>query len=292
MADPGFIHPEFLIDTETLDRELSDPNLRVFDCTTNLIPDPKTTYQAVPARAEFEKGHIPGAQFIDLQADLSDSNQRLRFMLPSAKAFATAMNRFGVSEGSGVVLYSTANPWWATRVWWLLRVFGFDNAAVLNGGWQKWIREGRPVETGPAKPRPPGHFVVRELRPLMVGKDEVLRAIGDGGICTLNALAPEQHAGSGGNSYGRPGRIKGSVNLPAAHLLDPATNEFLPAAELRRRFEAVGAFDKQVITYCGGGIAASADALALVMLGHPNVRLYDASMSEWATDPTLPMETG
>jgi thiosulfate/3-mercaptopyruvate sulfurtransferase len=292
MADPGFIHPEFLIDTETLDRELSDPNLRVFDCTTNLIPDPKTTYQAVPARAEFEKGHIPGAQFIDLQADLSDSNQRLRFMLPSAKAFATAMNRFGVSEGSGVVLYSTANPWWATRVWWLLRVFGFDNAAVLNGGWQKWVREGRPVGTGPAKPRPSGHFIVRELRPLMVGKDEVLRAIGDGGVCTLNALAPEQHAGSGGNSYGRPGRIKGSVNLPAAHLLDPATNEFLPAAELRRRFEAVGAFDKQVITYCGGGIAASADALALVMLGHPNVRLYDASMSEWATDPTLPMETG
>ena len=268
MADPGFIHPEFLIDTETLARELNNPNLRVFDCTTNLIPDPKTTYQAVPARADFEKGHIPGAQFIDLQADLSDSSQRLRFMLPSAEAFATAMSRFGVSDGTRVVLYSTANPWWATRVWWLLRVFGFDNAAVLNGGWQKWGREGRPVETGPAKPRPPGHFVVRELRPLMVGKDEVLRAIGDGGVCTLNALAPEQHAGSGGNSYGRPGRIKGSVNLPAAHLLDPATNEFLPADELRRRFEAVGAFDKRVITYCGGGIAASADALALVMLGH------------------------
>ena len=292
MADPGFIHPEFLIDTETLARELSDPNLRVFDCTTNLIPDPKTTYQAVPARADFEKGHIPGAQFIDLQADLSDSSQRLRFMLPSAEAFATAMSHFGVSDGTRVVLYSTANPWWATRVWWLLRVFGFDDAAVLNGGWQKWAREGRLVETGPAKPRPPGHFAVRELRPLMVGKDEVLRAIGDGGVCTLNALAPEQHAGSGGNSYGRPGRIKGSVNLPAAHLLDPATNEFLPPAELRRRFEVVGAFDKRVITYCGGGIAASADALALVMLGHPNVRLYDASMSEWAIDPSLPMETG
>jgi thiosulfate/3-mercaptopyruvate sulfurtransferase len=292
MADPGFIHPEFLIDTETLDRELNNPTLRVFDCTTNLIPDPKTTYQAVPARADFEKGHIPGAQFIDLQADLSDSSQRLRFMLPSVEAFAAAMSRFGVSNGTRVVLYSTANPWWATRVWWLLRVFGFDNAAVLNGGWQKWVREGRSVETGPAKPRPPGHFVVRERRPLMVGKDEVLRAIGDGGVCTLNALAPEQHAGTGGNSYGRRGRIKGSVNLPAAHLLDPATNEFLPPAELRRRFEAVDAFDKEVITYCGGGIAASADALALVMLGHPNVKLYDASMSEWAVDPSLPMETG
>jgi thiosulfate/3-mercaptopyruvate sulfurtransferase len=292
MADPGFIHPEFLIDTEALARGLNNPDLRVFDCTTHLIPDPKTTYQAVPARADFEKGHIPGAQFIDLQADLSDSNQRLRFMLPSAEAFAAAMGRFGVSDGTRVVLYSTANPWWATRVWWLLRVFRFDNAAVLNGGWQKWARESRPVETGPAKQRPPDHFIVRELRPLMVGKDEVLRAIGDNGVCTLNALAAEQHAGSGGNSYGRPGRIKGSANLPAAHLLDPATNEFLPPSQLRRRFEAIGAFDKEVITYCGGGIAASADALALVMLGHPNVKLYDASMSEWATDPSLPMETG
>jgi thiosulfate/3-mercaptopyruvate sulfurtransferase len=292
MPADAFAHPEFLIDTATLERRLGDPELRVFDCTTNLIPDPKTTYQAVPARADFEKGHIPGAQFIDLQADLSDTSQRLRFMLPSADAFAAAMSRFGVGDGARVVLYSTANPWWATRVWWLLRVFGFDDTAVLDGGWQKWSREGRPVETGPSKPYQAAHFVVREQRPLMVGKEEVLRAVGNTAVCTLNALAPEQHAGTGGNTYGRPGRIKGSVNLPAAHLLDPSTNAFLPPGELRRRFEAVGAFDKEVITYCGGGIAASADAFALVMLGHPAVKLYDASMSEWATDPSLPMETG
>jgi thiosulfate/3-mercaptopyruvate sulfurtransferase len=292
MTAAGFAHPEFLVDTETLERRLGDPSLRVFDCTTHLIPDPKVTYQVVPGRADFEKGHIPGAQFVDLQGDLSDNSHRFRFMLPSAAAFAAAMSRFGVGEGTQVVLYSTANPWWATRVWWLLRVFGFDDAAVLDGGWQKWAREGRPVETGPATPRPHGHFPVREQRPLMVGKDEVLHAIGDGAVCTVNALSPEQHAGSGGNSYGRPGRIAGSVNLPAAHLIDPETNEFLPPSELRRRFEAVGAFDKAVITYCGGGIAASADALALVLLGHPAVKLYDASLGEWAADPSLPMETG
>jgi thiosulfate/3-mercaptopyruvate sulfurtransferase len=291
-AIEGFAHSEYLIETDALERRLSDPNLRVFDCTTHLIPDPKTTYQAVPGRVDFEKGHIPGAQFIDLQADLSDGSQRLRFMAPAAEAFAAAMSRFGVGEGAQVVLYSTANPWWATRVWWLLRVFGFDNAAVLDGGWQKWSREGRPVETGQAKPRPPAHFVVCQQRPLMVGKNEVLQAIGDGAVCTMNALSPEQHTGTGGNTYGRPGRIKGSVNLPAAHLIDPSTNAFLPATELRQHFAAVGAFGKQVITYCGGGIAASADAFALVMLGHPDVKLYDASMSEWAADSTLPMETG
>ena len=100
MATIGFVHPEFLIDTESLERRLGDPDLRMFDCTTNLIPDPKTTYQAVPARADFEKGHIPGAQFIDLQADLSDQGQRLRFMQPSAEAFAAAMRRFGVGDGN------------------------------------------------------------------------------------------------------------------------------------------------------------------------------------------------
>ncbi len=288
----GSVHPEYLIDTETLERRLGEPGLRVLDCTTHLVPDPKTTYQVVPGRADFEKGHIPGAQFVDIQADLSDNSHRLRFMRPSAAAFAAAMSRFGVGEGTQVVTYSTTTPQWATRVWWLLRTFGFDNAAVLDGGWQKWSREGRPVETGPARPRPPGNFVLREERPLMVGKDEVLRGIGDSTVCTLNALSAEQHAGTGGNTYGRPGRIKGSVNVPAAQLIDPATNAFLPADELRRRFDQVGAFDKQVITYCGGGIAASADAFALVMLGHPNVKLYDASMSEWAVDPSLPMETG
>jgi thiosulfate/3-mercaptopyruvate sulfurtransferase len=288
----GFAHPEFLVEAEALERQLDNPDLRVFDCTTHLIPDPKITYQVVPGRADFEKGHIPGAQFIDLQGDLSEKNHRLRFMLPTPEAFAAAMRRFGVSEGSRVVLYSTANPWWATRVWWMLRVFGFDAAAVLNGGWQKWSREARSVEAGPANRRPPGNFIVREQRPLMVGKEAVLQAIGNGAVCTINALSAEQHAGTGGNTYGRPGHIKDSVNLPAAHLLDQKTNAFLPATTLREQFETIGAPGKAVITYCGGGIAASADAFALVLLGHPNVKLYDASLSEWAIDSSLPMETG
>ena len=288
----GFVHPEFLVTTEWLAGHLNDPDVVVFDCTTHLIPDPKITYQVVPGREDFEKGHIPGAQFVDMLRDVSDTSQRFRFMRQSPDDFAAAMRRFGVNSTSRVVTYSTANAWWATRMWWLLRVFGFDNAAVLDGGWQKWSREGRPTEAGAAKQRAFGDFTVREVRDLMVDKQQVLAAVGDATVCTLNALLPQQHTGSGGNSYGRPGRIAGSVNLPAAHLLNPETNEFLPADELRRRFAAVDAMDRPVITYCGGGIAASADALALVMLGHDNVKLYDASLSEWAIDPALPMETG
>jgi thiosulfate/3-mercaptopyruvate sulfurtransferase len=287
-----FAHPEFLVETEWLERHLDDPRLVVLDCTTHLIPDPKTVYRVVPGRTDFATGHIPGAQFLDLQADLSDNGHRLRFMKPSADAFAAAMGRFGVGDGGRVVAYSTTTPQWATRVWWLLRVFGFDSAAVLNGGFRKWTAEGRPVEVGPARARPPARFTVREERPLMADKEAVRRAVGDGAVCTLNALSAEQHAGAGGNSYGRVGRIAGSVNLPAAQLIDPATGAFLAADELRRRFAEVGALDREVITYCGGGIAASADAFILTMLGHDRVRLYDASMSEWANDPGLPMETG
>jgi thiosulfate/3-mercaptopyruvate sulfurtransferase len=295
-ASEGFVHPEYLIQTEELAARLGDPNLVVLDSTTHLIPDPKITYTVKPGSEDFEKGHIPGAQFVDLQADLSDNSGRygkLRFMLPSPEDFAAAMGRFGVGDNTRVVLYSTTAPQWAARVWWMLRNYGVDNAAVLNGGFQKWAREGRPVETGPAKPRPSASFTVRENRGLMVGKEAVLGAVGDAGVCTINALSREQHTGSGGNVYGRVGRIAKSVNVPAATLIDPATGAFRPASEIRASFNAVGAFDKKsVITYCGGGIAASTDALALVMLGHPDVRLYDASMSEWSNDPSLPMETG
>ncbi|HEY6432972.1 MAG TPA: rhodanese-like domain-containing protein, partial [Acetobacteraceae bacterium] len=130
----GFVHPEYLVPTERLAGHLRDPKIVVLDCTTHLIPDPKVTYQVVPGRGDFEQAHIPGAQFVDVQADLSDVSHRYRFMQPAAEAFAAAMGRFGISDDSRVVLYSAANVWWATRVWWLLRMFGHDNAAVLDGG--------------------------------------------------------------------------------------------------------------------------------------------------------------
>jgi len=107
-----FSHPEFLIATDALERRLGDPDLRIFDCTIHLIPNPNIGYTVKPGREDFEKGHIPGAQFIDLQADLSAPHPKLRFMLPSADAFAAAMGRFGVGENSRVVLYSTTTPQW------------------------------------------------------------------------------------------------------------------------------------------------------------------------------------
>ena len=170
----------------------------------------------------------------------------LRFMLPTPAGFAAAMRRFGVSDDSKIVTYSTANPCNGRRgCEWVLRVFGFDNAAVLDGGFQKWTKEGRAVETGAAKSRPAGSLTERAAKQLMADKNDVLAAIGDGAVWTINALQAVQHAGTGGNTYGRPGRIAGSVNVPTAGLVDPATNTYLLPAQLRAQFDAVHAFDRK-----------------------------------------------
>ena len=287
----GLAHPEFLVETDWLAAHLGMPALRILDCTVHIGFDPyaEPCYTVASGRDDFERGHIPGAQFVDVVTELSDPANPVPLMAPGAAEFAAVMGRLGIGNRSRVVLYSGQNAYWATRVWWLLRVFGFDNAAVLNGGWQKWRREGRPAEAGPAKPRRPTRFVVRARPELMATKPEVLAATGDPAALTINALPEDQHNFSSGVHYGRPGHIAGSVNVPSADLVDPGTNEFRPPAELRRRFEQAGAFDRRVITYCGGGIAATADAMALVMLGHPDVKVYDASLCEWAADPALPM---
>lgn len=287
-----FKHPEFMVETAWLADHLTDPDVVVLDGTTHLMPPPPTPYNVVSGRADFERGHIPGAQFVDIDNELSDPDQApgLHFMLPSAERFAAAMGRLGISNDTMVVCYATANHWWATRLWWTLRVFGHDRAAVLNGGFQRWQAEGRPVETGAGKPRAATTFRARFRPELVADKHDVLAAIGAGDVCTLNALRPEQHAGTGGTVYGRLGHIKGSINVPAVNVVD-ADNLFKPAAELHRMFE--GPLGKpRVITYCGGGIAATSTTLVLTMLGHPDVRVYDASMSEWAVDSTLPMEAG
>ena len=283
-------YPNFLVSTEWLQDHLADPGVRILDPSTLLPPKPDfSLYDVVPAREDFEKGHIPGASFVDIEHELSTPHPRLHFMLPDAETFARTMARHGVSDDSFVVTYSTTSHWWATRLWWMLRVFGHQRVAVLDGGFQKWQREGREVETGPASAPPAGHFSVRQpALDLVATRDDVLAAIDAGDTCTINALRPEQHAGTGGVHYGRRGHITGSISIPALFHVNE-DNTFKSREELEAMFEP--AMRKpQVITYCGGGIAATSVALALEMLGHKHVKVYDASLTEWAADPALPME--
>lgn len=286
-----FQHPDQLISASELEPLLGRPGLRVFDCTTYLLYETGTgkPYTVKPGAEDYAAGHIPQSAFIDLQGQLSVEESPFRFTVPPAEDLAARFGKLGIGDDSRVVLYARENMQWATRIWWMLRYVGFDNAAILDGGWEKWRHDGRAVETAPtvyeaamltAKPRPE----------LFAGRNEMLAAIDDGATCTLNALGPDLHSGAM-SRYGRPGRIPGSVNVPAASLQKPETKEFVDPDAIAAAFAGVGATpDKRILNYCGGGIAATLDAYLLHQLGYKDLAVYDNSMSEWATNESLPIE--
>jgi thiosulfate/3-mercaptopyruvate sulfurtransferase len=288
--------PQALVSTDDLARSLGRGDLRVYDCTTYLEPTPpgsEDPYVAVPGRATFEAAHIPGADFLDLQGEFSDATTRLRFMMPPAAQLEAAFGRHGLGNDTRVVLYSVGTMMWATRFWWMLKALGFDGAAVLDGGFDKWRAEGRPIEEGPARGYPPARFVARPQPGRFVDRHAVLAATKDPGATIVNALGPQFHKGLEPSRYGRPGRVPGSVNVPAASLVDAQSKAFVPLEDAARKFAAAGvAPEKRVIVYCGGGISATIDLFLLHQLGYPDVTLYDGSMGEWAKDEALPIERG
>ncbi len=282
-----------VVSTDWLAGHLEDPDLRIFECTVYLRPDPThaSPYNVGSGRADYDAGHIPGAGFIDLEGELSRHDTDLHFMRPSLEVFAAAVGRHGVGPGCRVVLYSRGNIMWATRVWWMLRAYGFDEAAVLDGGWEKWRAEGRPTSTGSAAYAPT--TFAADYRPSMfVDLEEMLATRETPGLCTINALNPEFHTGEGKSRYGRPGRVPNSVNVPARTLI-AEDNSFVDLDKAAAHFKAAGLQPGQkVITYCGGGISATVDNLMLYRLGYDDIATYDASMGEWARDAGLPIETG
>jgi thiosulfate/3-mercaptopyruvate sulfurtransferase len=285
-----------LIGTAELAKILGQPSLRLFDCTTTLEylpPGSEFPYNVVPGRKTFDAGHIPGADFLDLQGEFSDLHTKLRFMMPEVRQLEAGFGRHGVGAGSFVVLYSIGTAMWATRFWWMLKSLGFDNVAVLDGGLDKWKAEGRAIESGPAKGHPPATFVPKPRAGYFVDKHQVLAASGERNTVVVNALNEQLHKGLEPSRYGRPGRIPGSCNVSAATLVDPATKAFVPLADAEAKFAAQGfSRDKRVVAYCGGGISATIDLFMLHRLGYDQLTLYDGSMGEWAADEALPIETG
>jgi len=281
-----------LVSTQWLSDNLEAQDLRILDCTTHLRVDSDNAFRAENAYPEWEAGHIPGAMYVDLQGELSEKSSAYRFMLPSAEQFGEVMGKKGVGPGTRVVLYSGTTPQWAARIWWMLRSFGFEGAMILDGGFPKWVSEGRPVSTEISN-YPSAIFQTDATGKVFVGKEVVVEALGAGDAVVLNALLATQHRGIDARHYGRPGRIAGSVNVPANNLIDPETGTYLPQSVLREQFRDSGALEaKSVVNYCGGGIAASSTALILALLGQSEVSIYDASLSEWARDESAPMETG
>ncbi len=292
MADTGYARPDLLIETDELEAELGADDLRIIDCNVVMRPKDGGGYEIKSGREDYDAAHIPGAVFLDLLTELSDDHPTLRFMMPSAEQFARVVGAAGIGNGHRVVVYSRGANFWATRLFLMFRAFGFEDCRVLNGAWDKWAAEDRPV-TQDVPEYPPTEFKAT-LRPgQIIGKDEVLAAVERKDTCLINALTPEVYSGKTFNAaYGRPGHIAGSVNLYAYDLIDKTDNTFVDAAAMREKFQAIGAFDKdKIITYCGGGISATTDSFALMLLGHDDVALYDGSMTEWGPDESLPMGT-
>ena len=287
-----------LVSTAWLESRLGEPDLRVVAVPVRLYPDP--ALGAVTEADEWAQAHIPGSVLADLPARLSDRTNPLPAMMPPAEEFAAAMEGLGVGDGTRVVLYDLGGNAWAARVWWMLHAVGFDDAAILDGGWRKWQLEGRPVSSDVTDP-PAARFVVKEQRPVFVGTGDVQTALDDESACIINALDADQHSDkvrpaqtwselpTPGSFYGIRGHIPGTSNVPYLELVDPETTAYLPEDELRRRFETALASERAVI-YCGAGIAASSDAFLLRRLGQRNVAVYDGSLVEWFRDE-LPLVT-
>ncbi len=288
--------PKALVSTAQLASALGQPDLLIYDCTTYLEPTPagsEDPYIAVSGIRTFEEAHIPGADFLDLQGEFSDPTTRLRFMMPETAQLEAAFGRHGIERGSRVVLYSIGSMMWATRFWWMLRSLGFDGAAVLDGGFDKWKAEGLPIESGRAKGYAQTKFNAMPRPGFFVDKNAVAAALEDPSTVIVNALGPQFHKGLEPSRYGRPGRIPGSVNVAAATLVDGKTKGLTTLGDAAAKFEAQGVTkDRNVICYCGGGISATIDLFLLHQLGYDNLTLYDGSMGEWAKDRSLAIETG
>jgi thiosulfate/3-mercaptopyruvate sulfurtransferase len=285
-----------LVEPDWLAARLDEPALRILDCTVHLDFDDDGTRHQTAARADWERAHIPGSVYADLVTDLSDTSEgTYPFERPASDTFAAAMERLGVGDDTRVVCYDNDVNEWAARVWWLLRSYGFDDVGVLDGGWKRWVAEGRPVSID--EPEIPAATFTPEPRPERVADMASVRAaIEDPDARIVNALRPDDHAGTGRPiKYGRPGRIPGSVNVPAhgdEGIVRDDRETYRDRDALEAQLDAVGATDAdRVITYCGGGIAASSVAFALELVGHDDVAVYDRSLSEWGRDESLPMET-
>jgi thiosulfate/3-mercaptopyruvate sulfurtransferase len=280
-----------IVSTAWLADNLDDPALRLFDASIYLTVKPDGPgYLTQSGRSRWSKAHIPGAGFLDLLAEFSDNSSGVEFMMPPVERFAESCGRHGIGDDATVVLYSGQTMMWSARMWWMLRSVGFRNAAILDGGWEKWKREGRPTSSE-GEPYPPARFTPKPQAGMWADKQEVLKNIHNPAVCSINALQPDIYDGRI-NRYGRAGHIPGSHNVYYQSLLSPEDGTYLPLDELRRRFEACGALGRRTIVYCGGGISAGLDAIALTMLGHEDLAIYDGSMFEWCKDPGLPLVSG
>jgi thiosulfate/3-mercaptopyruvate sulfurtransferase len=277
-----------LISTEWLAAHIDEPDLRVADVRWYLDP-------AKQGRAAYVAGHIPGAVFLDADADLAapGGGRGLpagRHPWPDAEQVARVMSRAGIGERTRVVAYDDQAGAIAARLWYLLRAYGHDEVAVLDGGIAKWIAEARLLETATPSPAP-ATFTPRPRSGLVLTKAEMLAIVREGRAPVLDARAPERYRGESEPIDPRAGHIPGALNAPfTGNLSEGSPRVMRSPAELRERYRTFATGGETPVFYCGSGITACHGLLALDVAGLRG-RLYAGSWSEWSSDPELPVET-
>lgn len=276
-----------LVSTQWLCDHLGSDGLVVLDAT--VVPVAASAVSGHTGATPFDSGleqylvdgHLPGALFANLLDGFSDADGEHPFTRPQSGAFAAAAEALGIGDETTVVIYDAAAGQWAARLWWLFRSFGHDHVAVLDGGATAWRAEERPVSHDHPEPRPGAIFESVERAEFWADKTAVAEiASGERTATLLCGLPARDFAGR---------HIPGSISVPAGRLVSRETNTFLSARELRVLFADVLASPDPIVAYCRSGIAATADALALAVIGRTDVAVYDASLNEWTADPHAPL---
>jgi len=282
-----YTNPEALVSTEWLADHMSAPDVRIVDASYHL---PATNRDP---RAEYEESHIPGAVFFDI-SDICDENNDLPHMLPSPEKFASRVRKLGLGDGNSIVVYDANGGFSAAaRVWWMFRVFGHVDVAVLDGSLPKWLAEGRPTDDREPAPSPRhftaqlNHILVRDMGHLLdniVGKRDQV----------LDARPADRYAGTGEETRPnlRKGHIPGSLNMPFSGLMDPTAHFVMrPADELQASFGSIDVdLRRPVVALCGSGVTAAVLALSLYLIGHKHAAIYDGSWSEWGGRDDTPID--
>ena len=277
-----------LVNTEWVAEHLNDPNARMLDCSYHLAATGRD------ANTEYNNAHIPGALHFDIDKVCDLSPTPSPHMFPSAEGFAAIVGAMGIANDTQVIVYDADGLFSAPRVWWMFRVFGHKDVAVMTGGFRNWQAEGRPVsaEVPVFAPKPfkaqMDHSKIRSIEEIMANLDTGERLILDArAVNRFTGESPEPR------TEVKPGRIPGSSNLPYTEIIDAEPGTFRDADSLRKAFDSVGADgSREVTTTCGSGITACILGLGMHLIGRDNWTLYDGSWTEWGSNPDTPKEKG